>query len=247
MKNITTWTPTKFHYRNNLLTISKNTRELGVGSRLIAIRVTQMYNKYLRVYAKGALVDLGCGKVPLYEAYKEYVTENICVDWENTLHKNELLDHECDLNKPLPLPDARFDTIILSDVLEHIQQPELLWLEMYRVMRPGGNILLNVPFFYGIHEAPYDYFRYTEFALRHFCELAGFEVLELHSIGGSPEVLADFFAKNVSRIPLFGYFIADITQKVVLSLCKRWPVKNISERTKSYFPLGYFLVAKKNA
>ena len=119
MKNIEKWTPSKFYFKNGELIISRNVRELGVGSRLIALRVAQMYNQYIRIYAKGVLVDLGCGKVPLYEAYKEYVTENICVDWENTLHKNDLLDYECDLNKPLPLSDARFDTIILSDVLQN--------------------------------------------------------------------------------------------------------------------------------
>ena len=113
-------------------------------------------------------------------------------------------------------------------------------------MRPGGYILLNVPFFYGIHESPYDYFRYTEFALRYFCEMAGFEVLELHSIGGTPEIMADIFAKNVSHMPIFGHMIADVVQKVVLSLCKSWPVKNVSEKTKNYFPLGYFLVAQKS-
>ena len=96
------------------------------------------------------------------------MTDNICVVLENTLHKSEYLDFECDMKKVLPFMDGELDTIILSDVLEQIPQPEHLWKEMSRILSIGGKIIMNVPFYYWLHEGPHDYYRYTEFALRRF-------------------------------------------------------------------------------
>ena len=62
-------------------------------------------------------MDLGCGKVPLYIAYRDLVSDIICVDWENTQHENEYLDLEYDITKVLPFVNEEFDTIILSDDL----------------------------------------------------------------------------------------------------------------------------------
>ena len=66
---------------------------------------------------------------------------------------------------------------------------------MSRLLAPGGKVLLNVPFYYQLHEEPHDYYRYTEFALRRFAENTGFEVLHLEAIGGAVEILADLMAK----------------------------------------------------
>jgi len=65
--------------------------------------IAKVYDENVKRFVKGKLLDLGCGKVPLYIAYKNYITDNICVDWENTLHRNPHIDHYCDLTKALPL------------------------------------------------------------------------------------------------------------------------------------------------
>ncbi|MBD5635545.1 MAG: methyltransferase domain-containing protein [Candidatus Eremiobacteraeota bacterium] len=173
------------------------------------------------------------------------MSENICVDWANSLHKNDYLDYECDLTVPLPFDDAVFDTIILSDVLEHVPRPEALWNEMHRVLRPGAKLLLNVPFFYWLHEQPHDYARYTCFALKRFAEEAGFEVLHLNSIGGVPEVLTDIFAKTALRIPRFGEWIALSAQRITSLFVSTRLGARVSKATRDDFPLGYFLVAEK--
>ena len=152
MKNCDKWLPSKYVRRNGKLIASRDDREVGVGSRLIADLIAEYYDRLLRIHARGRLLDLGCGKVPLYAAYKDYVTDVICVDWENTSHKNEYLDFECNINDALPFDDEEFNTIILSDVLEHIFRPEDLWKEMHRVLAKNGKLILNVPFYYWIHE-----------------------------------------------------------------------------------------------
>ena len=146
---------------------------LGIGSRLVADRVAACYGEYLPRHARGRLADLGCGSVPLYGSYRTLVSSVTCVDWAHSPHARRHINVEADLGAVLPFADASFDTLILSDVLEHVAEPERLWREMARLLAPGGHAFVNVPFLYGIHEAPHDYYRYTEFALRRLAERAG--------------------------------------------------------------------------
>lgn len=245
MKNSDKWQPSKYIYKKGKLIASRDRKEVGIASRLVADTVARLYDKYLRQHASGKLLDLGCGKVPLYNAYKDYITNNICVDWENTLHKNDYLDFECDLTKDLPFENSEFDTIILSDVLEHIPQPENLWKEMARILAVNGKLIVNVPFYYCIHEQPHDYYRYTEFALRRFIDNSGLTLVQLERIGGSPEILADFLAKQVQSIPLIGVRLAILIQYLTGAFVKTAFGKRISENRSEVFPLGYFLVAEK--
>jgi SAM-dependent methyltransferase len=180
MRNRDRYQQSKYVYRKEKLIASRDPKEVCVGSRLISDLIAEFYNSNLRQHAKGKLLDLGCGKVPLFIAYRDYVTDNICVDWENTLHKNEYLDFECDLTMVLPFKEGAFDTIILSDVLEHVPQPEHLWKEMSRILSINGKIIMNVPFYYWLHEHPHDYYRYTEFALRRFVESSGLRLIQLN-------------------------------------------------------------------
>lgn len=245
MQNIRCWKPSKFIYHNGKLTTSKNPEEVIVESRFAVKIIAPFYDKYLRLYAKGKLLDLGCGKVPLYAAYKDFIDENICLDWAGTFHKNTFLDIEHDLNELLPLNDSEFDTIILSDVLEHIKNPDQLWREMKRVLKPGGILILNVPFYYWLHETPHDYFRYTEFALRKYADENNFEIIELHSTGGIIEVLTDLNAKIFMRIPILGRRLSVMIQAFSSFLIKTKFGRRVSLNTGKNFPFGYFLVGKK--
>lgn len=245
MKNKENWFSTKYEYKNGRLRASRNPKFVSVSSRLMTDITGGFYQQYIPKHVTGKLADLGCGHVPFYETYKPYVTENTCIDWPNSAHVNQYLDLTCDLNQPIPLPDSSFNTIIISEVLEHIAEPDLIWNEMNRLLIPGGKILLSVPFLYRIHEAPFDFFRYTEFALRNFATKNNLKILELKAFGGLPEVLTDIVAKNLTKIPAIGNFLSSVMQ----SLCwrfihTRWG-KRVSENSAKAYPLGYFMIVQK--
>ena len=245
MRNQDKWTPSKFAFRNGELVASRNPKELGSASRLMANVIASFYGKNIPHHVSGRLIDLGCGKVPLFAAYRNYISENICVDWGETLHKNEYLDHECDLTKELPFRDGEFNTVILSDVLEHLPQPEHIWKEMARILAVGGKALISVPFYYWLHEVPHDYYRYTEYGLRRFAQLHNFKVVLLKPLGGTPEILADILAKHLQYVPLIGNILAIGVQSLTSAFVRTNVGKRLSERTSKLFPFGYFLVVEK--
>jgi SAM-dependent methyltransferase len=243
MRNTDLWKPTKIVRGAHGFQPSPDARFVAVSSRLMVSCLIEHYQGVIQKYASGRLLDLGCGFVPYYEFYKNLVSEVICVDWENSLHKNDFLDHFMDLNKPLSLASESFDTVLLTDVLEHIYQPVQLLSEVARVLRPSGHVIIGVPFFYGLHEEPFDFHRYTEFSLRQMSADLGLEIKSLIPYGGVPEILLDITGKclneaGLARLCRLHAATADALMKLRL-------VRAVSSRTAHGFPLGYVLAAQK--
>jgi SAM-dependent methyltransferase len=242
MQDPQNWQPSRFVRAADGWISSSDPSEVGVGSRLICDIVGDVYFRAIQTHVSGRLLDLGCGKVPFYGMYRDLVTENICVDWENTLHINRHIDQFVDLNGPLPFGNEEFDTILSTDVLEHIARPDCAWAEMARILRRGGKLLLTTPFLYWLHEEPHDYHRFSAHKLRLFCADYGLEVVELNSYGGAPEVILDMLCKLSTYR---GSNPAAICVRMSQWLLRRARVQRISARTRDLFPLGYCLVARK--
>ena len=112
--------------------------------------------------------------------------------------------------------------------------------------RAGGKLVLGVPFLYWLHEVPHDYYRYTEFALRRFCQRSGLRVVELVPYGGLPEVLLDLISKDLNFFPRQLAVALRPLHAMASLLSKTKPIRKLSERTKSSLPLGYVLSAEKS-
>ena len=241
MRHRKEWRPTKFVVVNGRLRGDTSGTYLSIGSRLIGDTMAGRYDAVLRRYARGHLADLGCGNVPFFEVYRDLVDESVCVDWPASAHQLQHVDVFADLKLPLPLRDSTFDTVLLFDVLEHIPNPQNLMTEAGRILRPGGAVMIGVPFLYPIHEAPNDFNRYTRFQLQRLAAMSGLTVVELEEVGGSPEVLADIIIKTLERRPR----LAAVFSVVSRWLLNRRFVHRISDQTRARFPIAYVLVAKK--
>ncbi|WP_299410515.1 class I SAM-dependent methyltransferase [Acaryochloris sp. IP29b_bin.148] len=241
MLNKETWTATKFVKTKQGYSFSTDPTQVLIGSRLIASIQVSLYQDLIEKHASGLLLDLGCGNVPLYQMYKDYIIDNICVDWSSSFHENPYLDHEVNINDGIPLQGKIFDTILMTDVLEHISNPELVMSEVSRLLKPRGKLILTVPFLYKIHEKPYDYFRYTEFSLKMFCQKNKLDILHLEPYGGTFEIILDITAKQLARFSLISSAHLFLSRLVVNSRFG----KKVSAKTSKNFPLGYGLVAQK--
>ena len=247
MKHVEQWRPSKYAMIAGRLAPSKDVHELAPSSRLMARLLTSRYQQALAMHARGRLLDLGCGKVPFYEAYRPHIQEVVCVDWPGSAHGALHVDEFCDLSQPLPFADAMFDTVLSSDVIEHLPNPELAFQEIGRVLAPGGTLILNTPFLYMLHEVPFDFLRHSRYSLERLSALAGLHIEELNELGGLLHVLGDLVGKAVTVVPRIGGSLA-----VALQECAGWlactsPGERITRATAPRFPLGYFLVARKTA
>lgn len=234
------WSPTKYVDRGGRLRAGTT----GPASGLMAEIVAEWYDGALARHARGDLLDLGCGQAPLYAGYRTRATSVTTSDWKPA----PVVDVVADLTAvPLPFGDAAFDTVVLSDVLEHIPTPGALLADVARVLRPGGTLLLNVPFLYGVHEAPYDFHRYTEFALRRMAQEAGLEVVELSPLGGLLEVLGDFVGKALTVVPVLGPRLATGLQRLVWAVHASPAGRAAGRRTGPLTPSGYAMAVRRPA
>ncbi|HRH24002.1 MAG TPA: class I SAM-dependent methyltransferase [Candidatus Paceibacterota bacterium] len=80
-----------------------------------------------------------------------------------------------DLEEPLPIEDASYDAVLLINVMEHVFEYRALLLECARVLRPGGTIVIIVPYLFPYHASPHDYHRYSAEALSRALLISGFK------------------------------------------------------------------------
>ena len=152
-----------------------------------------------------------------------------------------------DLEKTIPLPDASFDHVLLVNVLEHIFNYRELLAEATRIVKPGGSVIIIVPFLFPIHPSPRDYWRFTADALERECELAGLRVEKIEPLGSG------VFA---ARYLMLDRLLPESLRALDVALCR--PLTAVSDRwfaglarmmgkryTPAEYPLGYLAVARK--
>lgn len=111
----------------------------------------------------------------------------------------------------LPFYDSSFDNVIMTNLLEHVQEPQKVVNEVYRILKPNGLAVVFVPFMYPIHGDPNDYWRFTDEGLKH--SLRNFEIVKTIKIGGFFGVIGtylDFILNNMKLkflLPILNIFI----------------------------------------
>jgi SAM-dependent methyltransferase len=123
---------------------------------------------------EGIVVDLGCGTSPYKMDILKMADQYIGVDWENSLHNQSNVDVFADLTKQLPFSDNYADTLVSFQVMEHLPEPDFFLSECIRILKPAGKLFITVPFMWHVHEAPHDYFRYTQYGLEYMLKKSGF-------------------------------------------------------------------------
>lgn len=140
---------------------------------------------------KGAMVlDIGAGECPLREKLEQLGYRYFSLDIEQ--NSSRTIDYLARIDRTLPdllISDAGFDLLILTEVLEHVPDWKLAFQNLALLLKPGGHCLITTPFFYMLHEEPYDFWRPTDHALRSFAESNGLEVVLSRRNGDGWDVL----------------------------------------------------------
>jgi SAM-dependent methyltransferase len=128
------------------------------------------------------VIDVGCGVQPYRAAlggFRHYVGFDSPLRPDSAASADAFGDAVA-----LPFADACADAVLCTEVMEHVSEPATMLAEIHRVLRPGGHLIVTVPFTWHIHDEPHDFWRFTEFGLRRVLERAGFEVDSLCAVNG---------------------------------------------------------------
>ena len=148
--------------------------------RLNRIRIRRFVKRCTaKGYFKGPVLDVGAG----YRSNEPEI--GVKPYWT--------LDHESKLNPKFigdaqnmsMIPTEVVGAIVCTEVLEHLEEPLKALKECNRVLKEAGHLVLTTPFWFGIHEKPWqkDYYRYTPSGIKYLLEQAGFYVIEFETHG----------------------------------------------------------------
>lgn len=148
---------------------------------------------------KGQLIDLGCGTKP-YQHLFSNTEKYIGLDIEHSGNNDgkSMVDVFYD-GKSFPFETNSIDGVFSSETFEHIFNLDEIIVEILRVLKKDGLLLATCPFFWPEHEVPYDYARYTSFAIKHMLEQKGFEIISFEKTG-------NFFTSMIQMQALYLYF-----------------------------------------
>ena len=194
---------------------------------LARLTLLEELEKHLPDLEPGVTLDVGGSRAP----YRHLVphTKYLTLD----VDPKKKPDLCCDLHD-VKWESEYFDTIIATEVLEHLYDPKKAIGEIYRLLKPRGTVLLSTRFIHPIHGSPHDYYRFTAEGLAHlFSEFTDVEVIPLGN-----RILALWLLATHNHL-------RGKTKRLTLALM---PVTRLIAKLKidnTLMPLGYLVVARK--
>ena len=217
-------------------------------------------------HARGWMLDLGCSEGPYRDLFEVNLERYVGLEYPPGI-----LDKRPDLwdvlhiakrsvdvfgdGTALAFGDESFDTVLATEVLEHLPHPQPAVNEAARILRPGGKLLVTVPFSQPLHELPNDFYRFTPCSLERMMNEAGLEIVELTPRGNFALAVGALSTQFLSRWLAAGVQLPDGSIKLSRwrnILCMPlfaavqvfWHVAGKITRDTTYC-LGYSVVAQK--
>jgi len=141
------------------------------------------------------VVDIGCGHKPYRDLFDDVLYLGMDCGGEDSTP-----DFLGDARQ-LPLQTGCVDIVFSTQVIEHVPHPQKMMMECGRVLKPGGYLILSGPFYWPLHEEPFDFYRFTKYGFAQMLKDAGFSSWEIKEDGGD---------------------WAQLMLALNLKLCKRW-------------------------
>ena len=147
----------------------------------------------------------------------------------------------------LPFDDNSQDVIFCFNVMEHIFNYQNLIDEIYRVLKPNGQLYFYVPFLVNKHADPYDFFRYTDNALIKLFQNTGFQNINVETLYGSGKNIHSSLSWVISNNKLF--YVGRMLN-VISGICSSFWDKvlnkfHLTRTINQKYILGIYMESKK--
>jgi len=202
----------------------------------------------MRDYANkldGRLLDVGCGSKPYRSLFN--VREYIGLDIDSRVARQRGVADVFYEGRIFPFEPESFDAVLCNQVLEHVFNPDEFLAEIQRVLRPGGKLLLTVPFVWDEHEQPWDFARYSSFGLKALLENQGFRIVSHHKLRADVSVLFQltnaYLYKVTQGWPRFANMLFTATVMASLTLLGLLGARLLPDNPDLY--LDHVLLAEK--
>jgi SAM-dependent methyltransferase len=186
------------------------------------------------VNASGRLLDIGCGNKPYEKMFTGRISEYIGCDVIQS--SDNRVDVICPANA-IPLADGSFNTVLCTQVIEHVADHGGLLREAFRLLQSRGVLILSGPMYWPLHEEPYDFFRFTEHGLRYLLEEVGFAVDKIESNGGKWAICGQVLIHTLQNTRFQRTFVTRAINRFFARLDDR--------RKVATNPMNYVVIAHK--
>lgn len=184
--------------------------------------------------SKGKVLDIGCGNKPYAALFNDkcdaYIGCDIIQSSENKV------DIICEATN-IPLENDSIDTILCTQVIEHLEDHNTLLNEIFRLLKSDGCLILSGPMYWHLHEEPHDFFRFTKYGFQYLLNKQGFKHVETLANGGKWATFGQMVLHT------FPYFLTNkkLFRKFNNKLFSYLDEKNYND----YNTMNYVVIAKK--
>jgi SAM-dependent methyltransferase len=142
---------------------------------------------------KPYVIDIGCGHKPYSDLFES--CDYLGVDYTDNDSSPDIIADATNI----PLESETADIVFSTQVIEHVPNPQDMVKECFRLLKPGGYLILTGPFYWPIHEEPYDFYRFTKYGFEHLLKSADFDSWDIKPDGGDWAQLFLSVNLNVSK------------------------------------------------
>ena len=193
--------------------------------------------------------DIGCGNKPYENYIQGIIKQGVYKGCDVVQSSENKVDILCEATN-IPEPSEQYDVVICTQVIEHVFDHSKVFEEAYRLLKPGGRFIVSSNFIWEIHEAPYDFYRFTDECFKTLLTNAGFDIKESKANGGKWAVLGQLIllilsSKQTSKNRFFRAlrygFVGGVT--VLCNLIFMWLDKKFQDA--NHYTLNYIFVGQK--
>jgi SAM-dependent methyltransferase len=156
---------------------------------LLKREITQ-YLETLEIQPKNVMLDVGCGEQPFRRDLERigFIYKSLDVKQNSQNNVDYIGEIDSPTLSPALVEHGPYSFVMCTEVLEHVAGWDRAFQNLSKLVKPHGQVLLTCPFIFGLHEEPYDFWRPTVHALRHYAQKNGFRVTTLKAAGNGWEV-----------------------------------------------------------